>query len=83
MQITGILRQKVEIETNPKELVKALFLHYFQTDNYNIIVEKDNKLYYEIDVSVHGSPVYEYRKFTSDPKKIEIFHALIKLLDNI
>ena len=40
MQITGILRQKVEIETNPKELVKALFLHYFQTDKYNIIVEK-------------------------------------------
>ena len=33
-------------------------------------------LYDEIDVSVHGSPVYEYNFITSDKDKVELFKCL-------
>lgn len=83
MKIVGILKQEVEIDASPLTLVKTLIKHYFNVEDYNNIVEKDGYLCYEYDISVHGSPVLEYKKITKDQKKIELFKTLIKLLDNI
>ena len=83
MKIAGVLKQNIEIETTPIEMIKSLFLYYFNTENYNSIIEKDNKLYFENDISIHGSPLYEYKEITADPKKIEIYRALKCLLINI
>lgn len=83
MKITGILKQEVEIDTDPSSLVKTLIEHYFDTYSIESIIEKDGYLCVEYDVSVHGSPVYEYRKITKNPKKIKLFKLLKDLLINI
>ena len=83
MKINGILKKKVEIEVEPKDLIKALFSYYFNVKNKNDIVEKDGKLYFEKDVSTHGSPKYEYVEITSDHNKIEIYNTLKKLSELI
>ncbi len=83
MEIIGILKQEVTIETTPKEIVESLFSYYFKTTNYNDLVEENGILYIEYDVSMHGSPMYERKKLTKDPKKIKIYYALKTLLDNI
>ena len=52
MKITGVLKQNIEIETTPIEMIRSLFLYYFNTENYNSIIEKDNKLYFDNDISL-------------------------------
>lgn len=68
---------------DPNLILKELCGYFFnRTDIENLIV-KDNCIYYEEDISVHGSPCYEYKKITDDPKKIEILNSLKNIFKNL
>ena len=41
---------------------------------------KDGALYYSYDISMHGSPVYEYKLVSDDPEQIKLYEAMITIL---
>lgn len=84
MKVTGTLKQYVDVEVEPVEMVKELLFHFFKTRNCDNLIEKENKLYIENEAfSIHGSSNYEYIELTNDPKMLEIYRALKTLLINI
>jgi hypothetical protein len=68
---------------DPKEVLHELCSYFFNRKDIDNLIIKDNCIYYEDDISVHGSPYYEYKKITDDPKKIEILKSLKNIFINL
>ena len=80
MLVNGIKKDYVQVDVRPKDAILSLIKYYFNSDIFTIAVKQNDDgiecLYDEIDVSVHGSPVYEYNFITSDKDKVELFKCL-------
>ena len=68
---------------DPIIILTELCKHFFNRKDIENLIVKDNCIYYEEDISVHGSPCYEYKKITDDPKKIEILNSLKNIFKNL
>jgi hypothetical protein len=84
MNFKGYYSLPVEISINdPGEVLRELSNHFFNRRDFENLEIKDNCIYYEEDISVHGSPYYIHKKITDDPKKIEILNSLKNIFKNI
>lgn len=84
MNFKGYYSLPVEVTINdPYEVLKELSNHFFNRRDFENLVIKDNCIYYEEDISVHGSPCYEYKKISDDKKMIEILNSLKNIFKNI
>ncbi len=68
---------------DPNVILKELCGHFFNRKDIENLIVKDNCIYYEEDISEHGSPCYEYKKISDDPKKIEILNSLKNIFKNL
>ena len=75
MNICATLTSKVNVDIEPHELIDQLFLHYFNI-KYENLIKKDNAIYAEHDVSMHGSPIYENIFITNDQNLLKIYDGL-------
>lgn len=76
--------QYIEVTVNDvNEVIKELCNYFFNRKDIENLIVKDGCVYYEEDVSIHGSPYYEYHKITDDVKKIEILNSLKTIYKNI
>lgn len=75
----GILRQHVEIDASQKEIVLSLFKDIFKYEPYELEI-KDGLLYYPCNISVHGSPMYDYKLVSDDPEQIKLYEAMMTIL---
>jgi hypothetical protein len=56
--------QWIDVTLNdPKEVLHELCGYFFNRKDIDNLIIKDNCVYYEDDISVHGSPYYEYNTF--------------------
>jgi hypothetical protein len=83
--VDGVETTYTKIETNTEEIIKALKLGFgfiSRNSSYFVVKRKDG-LYWEYDVSHHGSPLYEYKILTNDPKRIRVYNAISELEESI
>lgn len=78
MKVNGVAHMEVEI--NPLEVLNAIKNSLGLSDsNSESICVKDGFITRVEDVSYHGSPVYEYKQVSNNPKWTELYNSLLCL----
>lgn len=81
MKTTGLKHEIVEVDICPKTFLIDLFKSEFcGYDLYNEFKIDNDKLYVLVDISYHGSPVYEEKLLFEDKNKIEKFKYIVELI---
>lgn len=81
VQVHGTM--PVDVNVDPRDMVRAMIAKLTNNRPSHEVLVKDGKLYSVVDVSYHGSPMYEYTKIGSsvDARMYELLIELQELLD--
>lgn len=80
IRVNATIHQEVYIDPSEafKKIKQALGLG---TDHSEHLCIKDDQLMRGVDVSYHGSPLYEYEMISNNPKWIELYNSICCLDD--